>query len=100
MNNSDIKPHLVCGNRNYSSWSLRGWLSLRKAGLDPDVTVLPMDTPEFYERIKALSPTERVPVLWLGDEVVWDSLAIAETVNERYASDRLWPKEPALRAMA
>jgi glutathione S-transferase len=90
---------LVCGNRNYSSWSLRAWLCLRKAGLEPEVIVLPMDTPEFEERIGALSPTRRVPVLRLGDRVIWDSLAIAETVNERIAQGRLWPEDPDLRAL-
>lgn len=98
--NNEVAPRLICGNRTYSSWSLRGWLSLRKSGVDPDVTVLPMDTPEFYERIATLSPTGRVPVLWLGDEAVWDSLAIAETANERFADGRLWPTDPAQRALA
>ena len=90
---------LICGNWRYSSWSLRGWLSLRKAGVDPDLVVLPMDTPEFEATIAEYSPTRRVPVLWLDDELVWDSLAIAETMNERFADGRLWPEDPKLRAM-
>jgi glutathione S-transferase len=89
---------LICGNRNYSSWSLRAWLCLRKAGLTPALTVLPMDTEEFENRIAEFSPTRRVPVLWIGDEPVWDSLAIAETVNERFASNMLWPGDVVLRA--
>lgn len=93
------KPRLICGNRNYSSWSLRAWLCLRKAGIDPEVTVLPMDTDEFETRIAALSPSRRVPVLWLEDECIWDSLAIAETVNERFAAGRLWPEDARLRAL-
>lgn len=94
-----VELHLVCGNRNYSSWSLRAWLCLRRAGYAPAVTVLPMDTPEFEARITGLSPTRRVPVLWIGRECVWDSLAIAETVNERLAAGRLWPEDTALRAL-
>ncbi|WOJ94643.1 glutathione S-transferase family protein [Congregibacter variabilis] len=94
---SDLK--LICGNRNYSSWSLRAWLTLRKAGIDPELIVLPMDTPEFEERVAQYSPTRRVPVLWIGDEYVWDSLAIAETVNERYADFALWPVDLKLRAL-
>lgn len=90
---------LICGNRNYSSWSLRAWLCLRKAGIDPVVTVVPMDTEEFEERIGALSPTRRVPALWIRDACIWDSLAIAETVNERFAGCRLWPDDPGLRAL-
>ena len=91
---------LICGNRNYSSWSLRAWLCLRRAGLAPELVVLPMDTPEFARRIGDYSPTARVPVLWMGDEFVWDSLAIAETVNERFAGGTLWPAEPEFRARA
>jgi glutathione S-transferase len=72
---------------------------LARAGLDPEVTVLPMDTPEFERRIGELSPTRRVPVLWLGELCVWDSLAIAETVNDLYCSGRLWPADPLLRAL-
>ncbi|WP_439102069.1 glutathione S-transferase family protein [Congregibacter sp.] len=92
-------PMLVCGNRNYSSWSLRAWLCLRKAVLDPEVLVLPMDTPEFEARIADYSPTRRVPVLRIDKECIWDSLAIAETVNERFAHARLWPEDSQLRAL-
>lgn len=99
MSDAISSLRLVCGNRNYSSWSLRAWLCLRKAGLDPDVVVLPMDTPEFAARISEYSPTRRVPVLQIGEEWVWDSLAIAETVNERFASYRLWPEDPRDRAL-
>ncbi len=94
---SDLR--LICGNRNYSSWSLRAWLCLQKAACEADELVLPMDTPEFTQRIGELSPTRRVPVLWIGEEWVWDSLAIAETVNERFAQGRLWPRAPELRAL-
>lgn len=95
-----VQMRLICGNRNYSSWSLRAWLCLKKAGFDPEVTVLPMDTPEFAARVADYSPTRRVPVLWLDDECVWDSLAIAETVNERFAAGRLWPEDAQQRALA
>ncbi|MEM1188256.1 MAG: glutathione S-transferase [Pseudomonadota bacterium] len=90
---------LICGNRNYSSWSLRAWLCLQRVGLDAEVTVLPMDTREFDDRIAELSPTRRVPVLRLGDLWLWDSLAIAETVSERFAEGQLWPADADLRAL-
>ena len=77
------RPLLVIGNKNYSSWSLRPWLLLRHFGVDFDELVLPLDTPEFHERIPAYSPTGRVPALQLGDECIWDSLAICEVANER-----------------
>ncbi|MEM6545341.1 MAG: glutathione S-transferase family protein [Pseudomonadota bacterium] len=90
---------LVSGNRNYSSWSLRAWLSLRKAGIDPQVIVVPLDTETFEEQIGALSPTRRVPVLWLNGNCIWDSLAIAETCNEAFASGGLWPADEYLKAL-
>jgi glutathione S-transferase len=96
---TDSPLRLICGNRNYSSWSLRAWLCLRKAGWEPEVVVIPMDTPEFAAGIGEYSPTRQVPVLWIGEELVWDSLAIAETVNERFAAGRLWPEDPGLRAL-
>ncbi len=99
MPGKDDNLRLICGNRNYSSWSLRAWLCLAKAGLEPETTVVPMDTAEFDERIGALSPTRRVPVLWIGERCVWDSLAIAETVNERFANGTLWPDDEDLRSL-
>ena len=91
---------LVIGNKNYSSWSLRPWLLMRHFGLEFDEVKLPLDTPEFFQRIGAYSPTRRVPALQLGDEIVWDSLAICETVNERWLGGRAWPESPRARAVA
>ncbi len=94
------KPLLVIGNKNYSSWSLRGWLALRKAGVDFEELRLPLDTEEFAQRIAELSPTGRVPVLHDGDLRVWDSLAIAEYANERWAGGTLLPADDGDRAHA
>jgi glutathione S-transferase len=91
---------LIIGNKNYSSWSLRPWLLMRHFGIDFEEIVLPLDTPEFFQRIGNYSPTGRVPALHVDDEVIWDSLAICETVNERWLSDRGWPSEPKTRAAA
>ncbi|MCB1742003.1 MAG: glutathione S-transferase family protein [Gammaproteobacteria bacterium] len=97
---SQSRPILVIGNKNYSSWSLRGWLALRRSGVDFEERRLPLDTPAFAAEIGALSPTRRVPVLWDGDLCIWDSLAIAEYANERWADGRLLPADPALRGRA
>jgi glutathione S-transferase len=91
---------LVIGNKNYSSWSLRPWLLMRQFGLPFEELLLPLDTPEFRERVPALSPSGRVPVLHDGDRVVWDSLAICEYVNEAHLDGRGWPADPGLRALA
>jgi len=93
-------PTLVIGNKNYSSWSLRPWLLMRHAGVAFEEIRLPLDTPEFHRRIHDYSPTARVPVLRVGGEVIWDSLAICEVVNERWLDGRGWPAGLAPRAAA
>ena len=95
-----MRPLLVIGNKNYSSWSLRPWLALRKAGVDFEELRLPLDTPEFSARIGEYSPTGRVPLLRDGALHVWESLAICEYVNERWGEGRLLPADPGTRAWA
>jgi glutathione S-transferase len=95
-----MKPVLFIGNKNYSSWSLRSWFLLSETGIDFEEVRVPLDTPEFVERIGSISPARKVPVLLLDDQPVWDSLAIAETVAERWPDKGLWPDEPAVRAHA
>ena len=95
-----MKRTLVVGNKNYSSWSLRPWLLMRHFGVEFDEVVLPLDTPEFFRRIGSYSPSGRVPALRVGDETIWDSLAICETVNERWLDGRAWPASPQARAAA
>ncbi len=90
---------LVIGNRNYSSWSLRAWLALTKSGAAFDTLLLPLDTAEFRERIADYSPTGRVPVLLHGEHRIWDSLAIGEYANERFANGGLWPEDAASRGL-
>ena len=91
---------LVIGNKNYSSWSLRPWLLMRHFGLQFQEVMLPLDPPEFFRRIPDYSPTGRVPALHVAEDVVWDSLAICETVNERWLDGRGWPDDPRARAAA
>lgn len=93
-------PTLVIGSKNFSSWSLRPWLLLRQHGVAFDEVRLPLDTPEFYERIGRYSPTGRVPVLIDGDIVVWDSLAICDYANETWLDGKGWPADRAARALA
>ena len=94
------KPTLIIGSKNYSSWSLRPWLLLRQFGVDFDEIKLPLDTPEFYARIHDYSPSGRVPALAHGDVHVWDSLAIAEYINETFLGGRGWPADAQARAFA
>lgn len=93
-------PLLVIGNKNYSSWSLRPWLYLKQVGVEFRELRLPLDTPQFAERIGALSPTRKVPVLHHDGMVVWDSLAICEYANEAFADGGGWPQDRRDRAEA
>ena len=94
------KPVLIIGNKNYSSWSLRGWIIMRKAGVDFEERRLALDTAQFDTEIVDLSPSRKVPVLRDQAACVWDSLAICEYVNERWAAGGLWPADPSERARA
>lgn len=101
---------LIIGNKNYSSWSLRGWLMLAKNGLEFEVVQLPLFTQRFYDELARISPVLKVPVLIdqiqdgqiksAQDTVIWDSLAICEYINEQYLSGSAWPQTIQDRAKA
>jgi glutathione S-transferase len=91
---------LVIANKNYSSWSLRSWLLLRHADIAFEEVKLGFNDPAFSAKAHRYSPTGRLPVLLDGDLAIWDSLAIAEYVAERFPAKQLWPVEPAARARA
>ena len=91
---------LVIGNKNYSSWSLRGWLMAKIAGIDFEEIVVPLDLPETQSAIRKHSPSGRVPVLLHRGLAVWESLAIAEYLNELKPEVGLWPPAQAARTHA
>ncbi|HRF63816.1 MAG TPA: glutathione S-transferase family protein [Candidatus Competibacter sp.] len=93
-----MRPMLVIGNKNYSSWSLRPWLAARHAGIEFDEIRIPLYTPEAAAQIQQYSPSGKVPVWREGEFAVWDSLAICEYLAER--SPALWPADAAARAVA
>ena len=95
-----MKPKLIIGNKNYSSWSLRAWFLLREADIDFDEHRIALDVEETARQIAEFSPAGKVPVLLLDDVAVWDSLAIAETVAEHWPEKNLWPRDSATRAHA
>jgi glutathione S-transferase len=94
------RPTLVIANKNYSSWSMRPWVLLRTLGMDFDEVQLKFESDAWRENIARLSPTGLVPVLWLDGEPVWDTLAIAETVAERWPEKQAWPNDARARAVA
>ncbi|HEX4922674.1 MAG TPA: glutathione S-transferase family protein [Bdellovibrionales bacterium] len=92
--------HLIIGNKNYSSWSLRPWLAMRLFKIPFEETVIPLDQPDTAEKIRRFSPSGRVPFL-MGETVrIWDSLAICEMLNEMYPDKKMWPQNLAERAHA
>jgi len=91
---------LVIGNRNYSSWSLRPWLALKVAGVEFAEEMIPLQQPDTKTRILRHSPSGKVPVLIEHGHAIWDSLAICETVAERWPDANLWPESAIERAHA
>src|SRR5690606_5920572 len=91
---------LVIGNKNYSSWSLRAWLAMELTGSPYDEVRIPLYQADSHKRLLGYSPTAKVPVLQCEDGSVWDSLAIAEYLAERFPEAHLWPFGQAARAMA
>ena len=96
---------LFIGDYAYSSWSLRGWLLLDGFGIPFRTSYAHMRTPEFEELRAQMVPSPTVPALRIEPEggtgyVVWDSLALAETLSEMFPDAGIWPSDPAKRATA
>ena len=91
---------LVVGNKNYSSWSLRGWLAVRAAGVPFHEVLVRLSEPGSRQALLKHSPAAKVPVLKHGERVVWDSLAIIEYLAEIRPDAGLWPADAAARAHA
>ena len=89
---------LTISSKNYSSWSLRGWLLVTMAGLPFKEEVRPVDDPSTRAELLLLSPSFLVPCLTHGEVRVWDTLAIAEYLNEIAPEAGLLPADRAARA--
>ena len=95
---------LYIGNKNYSSWSMRPWVLMTQAGIRFDEVMLRFDAfapgSAFKTAVARISPAGRVPVLVDDGLVVWDTLAIAEYLAERFPEKQLWPVDARARAHA
>jgi glutathione S-transferase len=90
---------LVCANLNYSSWSVRPWLALKRAGLAFKTHDVGMRTQDGWrDRILAFSGAGKVPILVDGSLSIHESLAICEYVAELAPAAQLWPEDAKLRA--
>ncbi len=92
------KATLTISSKNYSSWSLRGWLLAKFAGLDFKEVMVPPDDADARKEILLLSPSILVPCLTHEGTKVWDTLAIAEYLHEIKPKAGLLPADRAARA--
>ncbi|ATC32599.1 glutathione S-transferase family protein [Caulobacter vibrioides] len=91
---------LVIGTKQWSTWSLRPWLALKRAGVDfAEIEVALRRGEATADEIGRISPSRLAPALRDGDLVIWDSLAICEYLAEKFPEAKLWPDDPALRAL-
>ncbi len=95
---------LFIGNKNYSSWSMRPWVLMRQAGIPFEEVLVRFDAfdagSQFKQTLSGLTPTGKVPLLIDGELAIWDTLAIAEYLAERFPELHLWPQDAAARARA
>ena len=95
---------LYIGNKNYSSWSMRPWVLLKQAGIPFEEVKVRFDSfdasSSFKAQISRVNPAGKVPVLDDDGFAVWDTLAIAEYVAERFPDKQLWPQGVQARARA
>ena len=95
---------LYVGNKNYSSWSMRPWVLMKQAGIAFEEVMVRFDSFDvdsaFKKRLREVNPLGKVPVLVDDGFVIWDTLAIAEYLAERFPDKQLWPTDTKARARA
>lgn len=92
------KAILTISSKNYSSWSLRGWLMVKQAGFAFEESIVAPDDADARAEILLLAPSIRVPALIYDGIKVWDTLAIGEFVNEIAPKAGILPSDRLLRA--
>ncbi len=95
---------LYIGNKNYSSWSMRPWVLLKQSEIEFEEVMVRFDSfssdSHFKQIMNGVSPTGRVPLLVDDGFAVWDTLAIAEYLAEKFPAYPLWPQDRQARAHA
>ena len=95
---------LYVANKNYSSWSMRPWVLLKQAGIPFEEVMMRFDSfapdSNFKRSLQGVNPGGQVPVLVDDGFAVWDTLAIAEYVAEKFPDKHLWPQDTQARARA
>lgn len=91
---------LIIGNKNYSSWSLRVWLTLKVHNIAFEEDLRTFDVENEYADFFEFAPHGKVPVLIDGDLTIWETLSILEYLAEKSPDAGLWPNNAAARAKA
>ncbi|MFM0239900.1 glutathione S-transferase C-terminal domain-containing protein [Paraburkholderia phytofirmans] len=94
---------LLIGDKNYSSWSMRPWLLFKHFGIPFEEVLIHLNRPDTNAKVLALAPSGpgKIPCVVNDDgSATWDSLAIAETLAERFPQHALWPRDAAARSRA
>lgn len=91
---------LTIGDKTLSSWSFRPWILMKQSGIPFAEETVRLDQPETRAILAEKSPSGLVPFLTHGDLKIWDSLAIAEYLNELFPEKQLWPADSSARAFA
>lgn len=101
-NNMNKNPDftIYLGTKNISSWSLRAWLMLKLCDIPFHETVIELEKANTREKILAVSPSGKIPLLKHNEQFVWDSLAIGEYLNDVFPEKQLWPSDISQRAEA
>ena len=95
---------LIVGTKEWSSWSLRPYVAMRATGAPFEGKLVRLRRDTTAPEVRQVSPSGWVPVLKIEEngreQLVWDSLAICETLAERHPEAKLWPDDPMVRAEA
>lgn len=94
------KLKLVIGNKNYSTWSLRPWFFLKQLDIEFDEEMVWLFEDDMEEKLEKYFSNAKVPILVEGDLSIWDTLAIIETVADKFPEKQGWPADANTRAMA
>ncbi len=97
---SSANYRLVIGNLNTSSWSLRPWLAMTRFSIPFEEIRINLRADDRKSQIFKHSPSGKVPALYAGDLMIWDSLAILEYLADRHPEIPFWPRDPIARAIA
>ncbi len=94
-----MKTTLYIANKNYSSWSMRAWLAARFVGLEFNEVIIPLREENTTKEISKISFSKKVPCLHIKGLQLWDSLAIAEYLNELFLDKKLFSTDQNIRAI-